>query len=162
MNTRLQVEHTITETITGIDIVQEQIRIASGNSLSFKQSEISYRGFAIEFRINAEDPKQDFLPSFGKITRYYVFYMLYSIYSHKAFGKNYFYVKKGINKKIIYISNEEKDKGILQFDYLIGTLLFLPLYRTRKRSLRCKLMKRHFRLHPQQINEWYQDFHRTF
>ena len=71
MNTRLQVEHTITETITGIDIVQEQIRIASGNSLSFKQSEISYRGFAIEFRINAEDPKQDFLPSFGKITRYY-------------------------------------------------------------------------------------------
>ena len=71
MNTRLQVEHTITETITGIDIVQEQIRIASGNLLSYKQTEISYRGFAIEFRINAEDPKQDFLPSFGKITRYY-------------------------------------------------------------------------------------------
>ena len=71
MNTRLQVEHTITETITGVDIVQEQIRIASGKSLSYKQTEISYRGFAIEFRINAEDPKQDFLPSFGKITRYY-------------------------------------------------------------------------------------------
>ena len=71
MNTRLQVEHTITETITGIDIVQEQIRIASGNLLSYRQTEISYRGFAIEFRINAEDPKQDFLPSFGKITRYY-------------------------------------------------------------------------------------------
>ena len=71
MNTRLQVEHTITETITGIDIVQEQIRIASGETLSYKQEDVSYRGFAIEFRINAEDPKQDFLPSFGKITRYY-------------------------------------------------------------------------------------------
>ena len=71
MNTRLQVEHTITETITGIDIVQEQIKIASGKTLSYKQEDVSYRGFAIEFRINAEDPKQDFLPSFGKITRYY-------------------------------------------------------------------------------------------
>jgi len=71
MNTRLQVEHTISETITGIDIVQEQIKIASGERLRYKQEEVSYRGFAIEFRINAEDPKQDFLPSFGKITRYY-------------------------------------------------------------------------------------------
>jgi len=71
MNTRLQVEHTITETITGIDIVQQQIEIASGKELSYNQKEISYRGFAMEFRINAEDPKEDFLPSFGKITRYY-------------------------------------------------------------------------------------------
>jgi pyruvate carboxylase subunit A len=71
MNTRLQVEHTITETITGIDIVQEQIRIASGLPLQYKQSEVNYRGFAMEFRINAEDPKNGFLPSFGRITRYY-------------------------------------------------------------------------------------------
>jgi pyruvate carboxylase subunit A len=71
MNTRLQVEHTITESITGVDIVQEQIRIAFGLALRYKQSEIAYRGFAMEFRINAEDPKNDFLPSFGKITRYY-------------------------------------------------------------------------------------------
>jgi pyruvate carboxylase subunit A len=71
MNTRLQVEHTVTETITGVDIVQEQIRIAYGMPLQYKQSEISYRGFAMEYRINAEDPKNDFLPSFGKITRYY-------------------------------------------------------------------------------------------
>jgi pyruvate carboxylase subunit A len=71
MNTRLQVEHTITESITGIDIVQEQIRIAFGHQLRFKQEDVNYRGFAIEFRINAEDPKQEFLPSFGKITRYY-------------------------------------------------------------------------------------------
>ena len=71
MNTRLQVEHTVTETITGVDIVQEQIRIAYGLPLQYKQSEISYRGYAMEFRINAENPKNDFLPSFGKITRYY-------------------------------------------------------------------------------------------
>ncbi len=71
MNTRLQVEHPITEVITGIDIVQEQIRIASGLKLQYKQQDIQKRGYAIEFRINAEDPKNDFLPSFGKITRYF-------------------------------------------------------------------------------------------
>ncbi len=71
MNTRLQVEHTVTETITGVDIVQEQIRIAFGLKLQYQQKEINFRGFAMEYRINAEDPKNDFLPSFGKITRYY-------------------------------------------------------------------------------------------
>ena len=71
MNTRLQVEHTVTETITGIDIVQEQIRIASGLPLRYRQEDIKRRGFAMEFRINAEDPKNDFLPSFGRITRYF-------------------------------------------------------------------------------------------
>jgi pyruvate carboxylase subunit A len=71
MNTRLQVEHTVTETITGIDIVQEQIRIASGLPLQYQQNDVNYRGFAMEFRINAEDPKNGFLPSFGRITRYY-------------------------------------------------------------------------------------------
>ena len=71
MNTRLQVEHPISEEITGIDIVQEQIRIASGLTLRYQQEDISIRGYAMEFRINAEDPKNDFLPSFGKITRYF-------------------------------------------------------------------------------------------
>ena len=71
MNTRLQVEHPITETITGVDIVQEQIRVASGLPLQYRQEDIAHRGYAIEFRINAEDPKNDFLPSFGRITRYY-------------------------------------------------------------------------------------------
>ena len=71
MNTRLQVEHTITEQITGIDIVQEQIRIAEGQPLSFRQEDVQRRGYAIQFRINAEDPKNDFLPSYGRITRYY-------------------------------------------------------------------------------------------
>ncbi len=71
MNTRLQVEHTITEAITGIDIVQEQIRIADGLPLGFSQSDIQRRGFAMELRINAEDPQNDFLPSYGRITRYF-------------------------------------------------------------------------------------------
>lgn len=71
MNTRLQVEHTVTETITGVDIVQQQIRVAAGLPLQYKQSEIAFRGYAMEYRINAEDPQKDFLPSFGKITRYY-------------------------------------------------------------------------------------------
>ncbi len=71
MNTRLQVEHTITEAITGIDIVREQLRITDGQPLSYLQQDIQRRGYAMELRINAEDPKNDFLPSFGKITRYY-------------------------------------------------------------------------------------------
>jgi len=71
MNTRIQVEHTITEAITGIDIVQEQFNIAQGKPLRYKQSDVQKRGYAMELRINAEDPKNDFLPSFGKITRYF-------------------------------------------------------------------------------------------
>lgn len=71
MNTRVQVEHTITEAITGVDIVDEQIRIAAGQPLRFQQNDVALRGFALQFRINAEDPKNDFLPSFGRITRYY-------------------------------------------------------------------------------------------
>ena len=71
MNTRVQVEHTITETITGVDIIEEQIRVAANLPLRFKQEEIGRRGYAIQFRINAEDPQNSFLPSFGKISRYY-------------------------------------------------------------------------------------------
>ena len=71
MNTRIQVEHTITEQITGVDIVREQIRIAAGEPLTYRQQDIRHQGFALQFRINAEDPKNNFLPSFGKISRYY-------------------------------------------------------------------------------------------
>ncbi|RMG91374.1 MAG: acetyl-CoA carboxylase biotin carboxylase subunit [Zetaproteobacteria bacterium] len=71
MNTRLQVEHPITEAITGVDIVAQQISIAAGNPLPFSQEDLSHHGFAIEFRINAEDPKNGFLPTPGKITRYH-------------------------------------------------------------------------------------------
>ncbi|WP_043532265.1 acetyl-CoA carboxylase biotin carboxylase subunit [Litchfieldella xinjiangensis] len=71
MNPRIQVEHTVSEAITGVDIVREQIRIAAGLKLAFRQEDIRHHGYAIQFRINAEDPRNDFLPSFGRITRYY-------------------------------------------------------------------------------------------
>ncbi len=68
MNTRLQVEHPITEMRTGIDLVQQQLRIARGEKLSFTQEDVKFRGHAIECRIYAEDPANNFLPSTGKIT----------------------------------------------------------------------------------------------
>lgn len=70
VNTRIQVEHTITEMITGVDIVREQIRIASGEALSLSQRDIHFRGYAIEIRINAEDPKSNFMASPGVIQIY--------------------------------------------------------------------------------------------
>ena len=71
MNTRLQVEHPVTEEISGIDLVQEQIRIAAGEPLSFKQEDVSFQGHALECRINAEDP-DTFVPSPGKIESYHL------------------------------------------------------------------------------------------
>ncbi|MFN3977560.1 MAG: acetyl-CoA carboxylase biotin carboxylase subunit [Sulfurihydrogenibium azorense] len=71
MNTRLQVEHTVTEMVTGIDIVQQMIKIAQGEKLGFLQEDITMRGYAIEFRVNAEDPKRNFAPSVGAITSYH-------------------------------------------------------------------------------------------
>jgi acetyl-CoA carboxylase, biotin carboxylase subunit len=70
MNTRIQVEHPVTEMVTGVDLIREQISIAAGNPLSIKQSDIEIKGHAIECRINAEDPKT-FMPSPGKITRFH-------------------------------------------------------------------------------------------
>ena len=72
MNTRIQVEHPVTELVTGIDLVKEQIRIASGEPLGFSQEEIALRGHAIECRINAEDPEKNFMPRPGRIEFYHV------------------------------------------------------------------------------------------
>ena len=68
MNTRVQVEHPVTEMVTGIDIIKEQIKIASGEPLSFKQKDINFTGHSLEVRINAEDPDKNFMPCPGTIT----------------------------------------------------------------------------------------------
>jgi propionyl-CoA carboxylase alpha chain len=70
MNTRLQVEHPVTELITGIDIVEQMIRVAAGQPLPFAQSDIGINGWAMESRLYAEDPYRNFLPSIGRLTRY--------------------------------------------------------------------------------------------
>ena len=67
VNARIQVEHTVTELVTGIDLIQQQILVASGERLAFSQADVQPRGAAIECRINAEDPERDFLPSPGRI-----------------------------------------------------------------------------------------------
>jgi propionyl-CoA carboxylase alpha chain len=70
MNTRLQVEHPVTEFITGLDLVEQMIRIAAGEKLPFKQKDVQLNGWAVESRIYAEDPYRDFLPSIGRLTTY--------------------------------------------------------------------------------------------
>jgi len=70
MNTRLQVEHPVTELITGIDLVEQMIRVAYGEKLSFKQKDIGINGWAMESRLYAEDPYRNFLPSIGRLSRY--------------------------------------------------------------------------------------------
>ena len=67
MNTRIQVEHPITEMVTGMDLVKEQIRIAAGEELKISQKDISFKGHSIECRINAENPSKNFMPTPGKI-----------------------------------------------------------------------------------------------
>ena len=71
MNTRIQVEHPITEMITGVDLIKEQIRVAAGKRLAYQQKDITCRSHSIECRINAEDPDNNFIPSPGKVTEYH-------------------------------------------------------------------------------------------
>jgi len=70
MNTRLQVEHPVTEMVTGLDLVEQMIRVAAGEKLAFKQSDVKLKGWAVESRIYAEDPYRNFLPSIGRLVKY--------------------------------------------------------------------------------------------
>jgi len=70
MNTRLQVEHPVTELVTGIDLVEQMIRVAAGEKLAIRQSDVKLTGWAVEGRVYAEDPYRNFLPSIGRLTRY--------------------------------------------------------------------------------------------
>ncbi|MFX7879139.1 hypothetical protein ABTK13_22980, partial [Acinetobacter baumannii] len=70
MNTRLQVEHPVTELITGIDLVEQMIRVAAGEKLSFAQKDVKLNGWAVESRIYAEDPYRNFRPSIGRLVKY--------------------------------------------------------------------------------------------
>ncbi len=70
MNTRIQVEHPVTEMVTGVDLIKEQIKVASGEKLALRQEEVTFNGWAIECRINAENPEKNFMPSAGRISMY--------------------------------------------------------------------------------------------
>ncbi|MEH7277007.1 acetyl-CoA carboxylase biotin carboxylase subunit, partial [Neobacillus vireti] len=70
MNTRIQVEHPVTEMVTGFDLIKEQISVAAGNPLSFEQRDVQINGWSIECRINAENPAKNFMPSPGKVEVY--------------------------------------------------------------------------------------------
>lgn len=70
MNTRIQVEHPVTEMVTGVDLIREQLLIANNEKLSFEQEDITFNGWAMECRINAENPEKDFMPSPGEIKMY--------------------------------------------------------------------------------------------
>src|SRR5205807_2148694 len=70
MNTRLQVEHPVTELVTGIDLVEQMIRVAAGEKLALKQKDVTLSGWAVETRIYAEDPFRNFLPSIGRLVKY--------------------------------------------------------------------------------------------
>src|SRR5947208_12436339 len=71
MNTRLQVEHPVTEKVTGLDLVEQMIRIAAGEKLAFTQDDVKLNGWAVETRVYAEDPYRGFLPSTGRLVRYW-------------------------------------------------------------------------------------------
>src|SRR5258707_3584429 len=71
MNTRLQVEHPVTEEITGLDLVEQMIRVAAGEKLAFRQEDVKLDGWAVETRVYAEDPYRGFLPSTGRLVRYW-------------------------------------------------------------------------------------------
>ncbi|CAA6823335.1 MAG: Pyruvate carboxylase subunit A (EC [uncultured Sulfurovum sp.] len=135
MNTRLQVEHPVTEIITGIDIVQRMIQIAEGDKLHFLQEELTFRGYAIEFRINAEDPLNNFMPSFGTIEEYLTpggpgVRLDTSLYGGYAIPTNYdSMVGKLIVSALDWEGVVKKAKRALDEYYIEGIKTNIPLHK---------------------------------
>ena len=135
MNTRVQVEHPVTETITGVDIIQRMIEIAEGDKLQFLQEEVQFRGYAIEFRINAENPQKNFMPSVGTISKYLTpggpgVRLDTSIYTGYKVPANY---DSMIGKLIVWALDWEgavkKAKRALDEFYIEGFPTNIPLHR---------------------------------
>ncbi|MDD2357337.1 MAG: acetyl-CoA carboxylase biotin carboxylase subunit [Thiovulaceae bacterium] len=141
MNTRVQVEHPVTEVITGVDIIQRMIEIAEGDKLIFLQEEIKFRGYAIEFRINAENPKLKFMPSSGTITNYMTpggpgVRLDTSMYAGYKIPANY---DSMIGKLIVWALDWEgavkKARRALDEFYVDGVPTNIPLHRQIVRDL---------------------------
>ena len=135
MNTRVQVEHPVTETITGVDIIQRMIEIAEGDKLQLLQEEIQFRGYAIEFRINAENPQKNFMPGTGTVSKYLTpggpgVRIDTSIYSGYKVPANY---DSMIGKLIVWSLTWEgavkKAKRALDEFYIEGFPTNIPLHR---------------------------------
>ncbi|MBU1666872.1 acetyl-CoA carboxylase biotin carboxylase subunit [bacterium] len=135
MNTRVQVEHPVTEIISGVDIIQRMIEIAEGDKLQFMQEEITFRGYAIEFRINAEDPQKNFMPSSGTISKYLIpggpgVRIDSSAYSGYTLPTNY---DSMIGKLIVWALDWEgavkKARRALDEYYIEGVTTNIPLHR---------------------------------
>jgi pyruvate carboxylase subunit A len=135
MNTRVQVEHPVTEIISGVDIIQRMIEIAGGDRLKYKQDEIVIRGYAIEFRINAENPKQNFLPAVGTITNYMApggpgVRLDTSVYAGYTIPANY---DSMVGKLIVYALEWDgvvrKAKRALDEFFIDGVVTNIPLHK---------------------------------
>ncbi|MGE4419355.1 MAG: acetyl/propionyl/methylcrotonyl-CoA carboxylase subunit alpha [Sulfurimonas sp.] len=135
MNTRVQVEHPVTEIISGVDIIQRMIEIAEGDKLKYLQEEINFRGYAIEFRVNAENPQNNFMPSIGTVTNYITpggpgVRIDSSVYSGYAIPPNY---DSMVGKLIVWALDWEgavkKASRALDEFYIDGVITNLSLHR---------------------------------
>lgn len=135
MNTRVQVEHPVTEIISGVDIIRRMIEIAEGDKLKFLQEDIKFRGYAIEFRINAENLQKNFMPSIGKITNYMTpggpgVRLDSAAYAGYVIPPNY---DSMVGKLIVWALDWEgavkKAKRALDEFYIDGVLTNIPLHR---------------------------------
>lgn len=135
MNTRVQVEHPVTEIISGVDIIQRMIEIAEGDKLKYLQEEINFRGYAIEFRVNAENPQNNFMPSIGTVTNYIIpggpgVRIDSSVYSGYAIPPNY---DSMVGKLIVWALDWEgavkKASRALDEFYIDGVITNLSLHR---------------------------------